>query len=62
NDTLTGDASSTDKATIGERLLKEPVSRVNLATGILEPVKNRGTNEQALVGVVKLLSEERTKS
>lgn len=33
---------------IGERLLKKPVSRVNLDSGILEPVENGGTNEQAL--------------
>ncbi|CAA6664986.1 unnamed protein product [Spirodela intermedia] len=45
-DTLTGDASSVDIATkenlenlvnIGEKLLKKPLSRVNLETGIFEP-------------------------
>ncbi|KAF2283962.1 hypothetical protein GH714_017602 [Hevea brasiliensis] len=68
DDTLSGDTSSTDKATqknleelvkIGERLLKEPVSRVNLDTGIFEAVENEGTNEEALVRFAKLLSEER---
>ncbi|CAA7401624.1 unnamed protein product [Spirodela intermedia] len=57
-DTLTGDASSVDIATkenlenlvnIGEKLLKKPLSRVNLETGIFEPIANGGgTNEEAL--------------
>ncbi|KAF2283959.1 hypothetical protein GH714_017589 [Hevea brasiliensis] len=68
DDTLSGDTSSTDKATqknleelvkIGERLLKKPVSRVNQDTGIFEAVENEGTNEEALVRFAKLLSEER---
>lgn len=33
---------------IGERLLKKPVSRVNLETGLSMPVENGGTNEEAL--------------
>ena len=33
---------------IGERLLKKPVSRVNLETGLSVPVENCGTNEEAL--------------
>ena len=33
---------------IGEGLLKKPVSRVNLETGIYESVENEGTNEEAL--------------
>lgn len=33
---------------IGEKLLKKPVSRVNLQTGLSEPVKHCGTNEEAL--------------
>lgn len=34
---------------VGERLLKKPVSRVNLETGVFEPVGNgEGTNEDAL--------------
>lgn len=33
----------------GEILLKKPVSRVNLETGVYEPVGNgEGTNEEAL--------------
>ncbi|MCL7024015.1 hypothetical protein MKW94_000950 [Papaver nudicaule] len=68
DDSLSGDASSTDRATkknlemlvkIGERLLKKPVSRVNLDTGLNEAVENEGTNEQALTRFAKLLSEER---
>lgn len=56
-DTLCGDTLSTDKATrrnmnelvkIGEGLLDEPVSRLNIDNGMLEPVQNGGTNEQAL--------------
>lgn len=33
---------------IGEGLLKKPVSRVNLETGLYEPVEKEGTNEEAL--------------
>lgn len=33
---------------IGEGLLDEPVSRLNIDNGMLEPVQNGGTNEQAL--------------
>ncbi|KAJ6959702.1 hypothetical protein NC653_037916 [Populus alba x Populus x berolinensis] len=56
DDTLTGTLSSVDVATkenlenlvkVGEELLKKPVSRVNLATGVFEPV-NKMTNEEAL--------------
>ncbi|CAK9171274.1 unnamed protein product [Ilex paraguariensis] len=56
-DTLTGTESSVDVATeenlnrlveIGEKLLKKPVSRVNLETGFTEPVNNGGKNEDAL--------------
>ncbi|CAK9174846.1 unnamed protein product [Ilex paraguariensis] len=54
---LTGAESSVDVATeenlnrlveIGEKLLKKPVSRVNLETGFTEPVNNGGKNEYAL--------------
>ncbi|KAK7383114.1 hypothetical protein VNO78_28783 [Psophocarpus tetragonolobus] len=57
DDTLTGTNSSVDIATkenleklchIGEKLLKKPVSRLNLENGVFEPLKNRGTNEDAL--------------
>ncbi|KAL5706013.1 Proteolipid protein 2 [Ranunculus cassubicifolius] len=44
---------------VGGRLLKKSVARVNLQTGIAEPVENGGTNEQALVKFAKLLSDER---
>lgn len=55
-DTLTGNESSVDIATkenlenlvkIGERLLKKPIARVNLETGVCEP-SDWGTNEKAL--------------
>ncbi|XP_028791645.1 patatin-like protein 2 [Neltuma alba] len=68
DDTLTGTESSVDIATkenlqkleqIGERLLKKPVSRVNLETGESEPAGNGETNEEALVRFAKSLSHER---
>ncbi|XP_009589751.1 patatin-like protein 1 [Nicotiana tomentosiformis] len=68
NDTLTGEAASTDISTmknmqtlvqVGKDLLKKPVSRVNLDTGRFEAVHGEGTNEQALIRFAKLLSEER---
>lgn len=58
DDTLSGHVSSTDKATnknmkdlvkTGESLLHKPVSRMNLDTGIFEPVGNEDTNEKALI-------------
>ncbi|CAK9176972.1 unnamed protein product, partial [Ilex paraguariensis] len=67
-DRLTRTNSTVDVATkenldklveIGERLLKKPVSRVNLKTGLAELVKNGGTNEDALKRFAKLLSDER---
>ncbi|KAJ6867478.1 hypothetical protein NC652_038628 [Populus alba x Populus x berolinensis] len=67
DDTLTGTLSSVDVATkenlenlvkVGEELLKKPVSRVNLATGVFEPV-NKMTNEEALRKLAKLLSREK---
>ncbi|KAI8549870.1 hypothetical protein RHMOL_Rhmol06G0058500 [Rhododendron molle] len=57
DDTLSGTDASVDVSTkanldklvkIGESLLKKPVSRVNLETGLSEPVKACGTNEEAL--------------
>ncbi|GMP23778.1 hypothetical protein CsSME_00001254 [Camellia sinensis var. sinensis] len=57
DDTLSGQVSSVDIATkenledlvkVGERLLKKPVSSVNLETGLYEP-SNQGTNEEALM-------------
>ncbi|KAK9136064.1 hypothetical protein Syun_015394 [Stephania yunnanensis] len=68
DDTLTGKVASTDVATkenlqnlmeVGKALLKKPMSRMNFATGVYEPVKNGGTNEDALKRFAKLLSEER---
>ncbi|XP_061343616.1 patatin-like protein 2 isoform X1 [Gastrolobium bilobum] len=57
DDTLTGTDSSVDISTkenlgklcqIGEKLLKKPVSRVNLDNGLFEPLQNGETNEDAL--------------
>ncbi|XXG86586.1 hypothetical protein AAC387_Pa11g1449 [Persea americana] len=68
DDTLKGPVSSVDISTkenlenlvsIGEGLLKKPVSRVNLKTGKYEATTNEGTNEDALTRLAKLLSEER---
>ncbi|KAF3446685.1 hypothetical protein FNV43_RR11865 [Rhamnella rubrinervis] len=67
DDTLAGDVSSVDIATkknldelvkVGEGLLKKPVSRVNLETGIYQ-VSNHETNEQALIRFAKMLSDEK---
>jgi hypothetical protein len=60
---LTGTLSSVDVATkenlenlvkVGEKLLEKPVSRVNLATGVFEPI-NKMTNEEALTKYIYLL-------
>lgn len=59
DDTLQGDVTSIDLTTkenfenlvrAGETLLKKPVSRINLDTGLYEPIENgsAGTNEEAL--------------
>ncbi|XP_022876078.1 patatin-like protein 2 isoform X1 [Olea europaea var. sylvestris] len=67
-DTLTGTAASVDVATkenlnklveIGQSLLKKPVSRANLDSGLFEPIENGGTDEDALKKFAKLLSEEK---
>ncbi|XP_073113500.1 patatin-like protein 2 [Elaeis guineensis] len=68
-DTLSGTSSSIDIATkenledlvrIGEELLKKPVSRMNLDTGVLEPAKDeKETNEDALKRFATLLFDER---
>ncbi|KAL7253615.1 hypothetical protein ACSBR1_008032 [Camellia fascicularis] len=67
DDTLSGQVSSVDIATkenledlvkVGERLLKKPVSSVNLETGLYEP-SNQGTNEEALIRLAKILSREK---
>ncbi|XP_062154866.1 patatin-like protein 3 [Alnus glutinosa] len=68
DDTLQGNLSSADVATaknlkglvkVGEELLKKPVARINLETGVYEPIQNGGTNEEALERFAKLLSDER---
>ncbi|KAF8023114.1 hypothetical protein BT93_F0571 [Corymbia citriodora subsp. variegata] len=68
DDTLSGVLSSVDVATkknlndlvkTGEALLKKPVSRVNLESGVCEPTPNQETNEDALIRFAKLLSQER---
>ncbi|KAI8539019.1 hypothetical protein RHMOL_Rhmol09G0148500 [Rhododendron molle] len=67
DDILSGTEVSVDISTkanldklvkIGENLLKKPVSRVNLETGLSEPCKDFGTNEEALKKYAKLLSDE----
>ncbi|XP_057501685.1 patatin-like protein 3 [Actinidia eriantha] len=67
-DTLSGTISSADIATkenlenlvhVGEGLLKNPASRVNLDTGHYEPIENGGTNEETLKKFAKMLSDER---
>ncbi|KAF7137295.1 hypothetical protein RHSIM_Rhsim07G0230300 [Rhododendron simsii] len=67
DDSLTGVVSSVDVATkinledlvkVGEGLLKKPVSRVNLDTGLNEPCDDE-TNEEALKRFAKILSEEK---
>ncbi|CAD5194837.1 unnamed protein product [Musa acuminata subsp. malaccensis] len=68
DDTLTGQTSSVDVSTkknlqdlvdIGNSLLKKPVSRVNIETGHSEAVDGEGTNEAALTGFAKKLSDEK---
>nr|XP_016448089.1 PREDICTED: patatin-like protein 3 [Nicotiana tabacum] len=68
DDNLSGEASSTDKATkecmeelvkIGKGILQKPISRMNLESCKNEAVENEGTNEQALIRFAKMLSEEK---
>lgn len=68
DDGLRGTAASIDVATkknlehlveIGEGMLKNPASRINLDTGELEPIENAGTNEDILKRFAKQLSEEK---
>nr|GMD96304.1 patatin-like protein 2 [Ipomoea batatas] len=67
DDSLAGTVSSVDIATkenlenlvkTGENLLEKQVSRVNLGTGVSEPVANSGSNKDALKRFAKLLSDE----
>ncbi|KAI3669859.1 hypothetical protein L6452_41308 [Arctium lappa] len=65
---LTGEATQMDISTIenmralediGKRLLNKNVSRLDLETGILEPVEGEGTNAEALTRFAQMLSAER---
>ncbi|KAJ6404856.1 hypothetical protein OIU84_012933 [Salix udensis] len=67
DDSLTGTLASVDIATkenlenlvkVGEELLKKPVSRVNLETGVYEPI-DKLTNEEALVKFAEILSRQK---
>nr|TKW01783.1 hypothetical protein SEVIR_8G201400v2 [Setaria viridis] len=67
DDSLVGHTSSVDIATkenmealigIGRELLKKPVARVNIDTGMYEPVAGEGNNEQALERFARKLSDE----
>ncbi|KAF2532648.1 hypothetical protein F2Q70_00033557 [Brassica cretica] len=68
DDTLDGDAGSTDLATksnlenlvkIGEKVLKNRVVHMNIDTGAYEPIPENVTNEEELKRFAKILSEER---
>ncbi|CAJ1929697.1 unnamed protein product [Sphenostylis stenocarpa] len=68
DNTLKGDLASADIATkenldnlvnVGEQLLKKTVTRVNLDTGLYEPVPDKGTNEEALKRFATSLSQAR---
>ncbi|XP_073103917.1 patatin-like protein 2 [Elaeis guineensis] len=68
DDTLMGDTASVDVSSkenltklvqIGKQLLKKPVSRVNLDSGVYEAVQMAGTNEEELTRFAKMLSDER---
>ncbi|KAJ6298279.1 hypothetical protein OIU76_019429 [Salix suchowensis] len=50
--------NSANLGKVGEELLKKPVSTVNLATGVFEPI-DKMTNEEALRKLAKLLSMEK---
>ncbi|KAJ9567504.1 hypothetical protein OSB04_003470 [Centaurea solstitialis] len=67
DDTLSGDLASMDLTTeknledlvnVGVQLLKKPVSKVNLGTGIYEPYRCT-SNKEALIRFAKILSEEK---
>ncbi|KAL6654176.1 hypothetical protein ACP70R_007641 [Stipagrostis hirtigluma subsp. patula] len=68
DDTLTGHTSSVDIATtenmeeligIGKKLLKKKMARVNIDTGVYEPISGEVTNEMELERFAKMLSDER---
>ncbi|KAK3042604.1 hypothetical protein RJ639_000856 [Escallonia herrerae] len=67
DDTLSDEVSSVDRATpenlanlvkVGEDLLKKPVSKLNLQTGVYEP-SNQGNNDAALTRLAEILSKEK---
>ncbi|GJX72837.1 patatin-like protein 2 [Tanacetum coccineum] len=67
DDTLSGDVASMDLSSrknledlvqVGEELLKKPVAKVNLGTGIYEPY-HCTSNEEALIRFAKILSKEK---
>ncbi|TVU24239.1 hypothetical protein EJB05_26660, partial [Eragrostis curvula] len=67
-DNLEGNTASMDCATnenmddlikIGNDLLKKPVARVNIDTGVYEPVNGLDTNADALRKFAEMLSDER---
>jgi predicted acylesterase/phospholipase RssA len=68
DDSLVGDLSSVDVTTkenmeslinIGNELLKKPVSRINLETGLYDACDSEGTNGDALARFAKKLSDEK---
>ncbi|TKV95751.2 hypothetical protein SEVIR_9G382100v4 [Setaria viridis] len=68
DNSLRGAAATVDAATpenmrtlvgIGERMLAQRVSRVNVETGRYEPVPGEGSNADALVALARQLSDER---
>lgn len=68
DDTLTSDSAKFDNFTeenmqnleeIGLKLLKKPVSRVDLDTGRFRKSEGEGNNDKALVGFAKQLSDQR---
>ncbi|KAJ0694642.1 putative galactolipase [Helianthus annuus] len=67
-DNLKGEATAMDISSpenmraledIGKKLLKKPLSRLDVETGKLEPVKGEGTNADALARFATLLCAER---
>lgn len=65
DDTLMGELASVDVATkenlnnlekVGEQLLTKRVTRVNLDTGISEPVQDKGSNEEELKRFILLIN------
>ncbi|GLT69810.1 hypothetical protein SLA2020_419320 [Shorea laevis] len=67
DDTLSGVLGSIDIATkknlddlveVGEKLVKKPVSKVNMETGLIESC-GQGSNEEALKRFAKILSDEK---